>query len=99
MSESNDRTVVTVEIAGEEYTIRTEATPDYTRECAAFVNRTIDEIARYGSVVEAHKATMLAALALTDQLLQARSEVDRVRDELADRARKLTGLVQAKLGD
>lgn len=99
MSENNDRTVVTVEIAGEEYTIRTEATPDYTRECAAFVNRTIDEISQYGSVVEAHKATMLAALALTDQLLQARSEVDRVRDELADRARKLTGLVQAKLGD
>lgn len=87
MTES--RTVVTVEIAGDEYTIRADATPDYTRECARYVNRTLEQIMARGSLIEAHKSAILAAMALADQLFQARAEVESLRDELARKSARL----------
>lgn len=92
------RTVVTVEIAGEEYTIRTEATPDYTRECAAYVDAAIAQIERQGGLVEVHKAVILAALSLTDQLFQARAEVEELRSEMARLASDLASDIEAHLG-
>mgnify|MGYP006187741615 CR=1 FL=1 len=69
-----ERTVTTVEIAGEEYAIRSEASEDYTLECARLVNQAVSEIRSRGSLVEVHKAAILAAMALADQLLQARQQ-------------------------
>ena len=84
-----ERTVTTVEIAGEEYTIRSEASEGYTLECARLVNQTISEIRSRASLVEVHKAAILAAMALADQLLQARRDADRVRDEVARKSARL----------
>jgi cell division protein ZapA len=70
----SERTVTRVEIAGEEYTIRSEASEEYTLECARHVNETIDQIMSRGSLVEVHKAAILAAMALADQLFQCRDE-------------------------
>lgn len=86
---SDERTITTVEIAGEEYTIRTEASQEYTAECARLVNQTIAEIRSRGSLIEVHKAAILAALALADQLFQARDQRDQLHEELAQRASKL----------
>ncbi|HSH46772.1 MAG TPA: cell division protein ZapA [Longimicrobiales bacterium] len=86
---SDTRTVTTVEIAGEEYTIRSEASSDYTLECARLVNQTISEIRSRGSLVEVHKAAILAAMALADQLYQAREERDRLRSDVAERASRI----------
>jgi len=96
MSERGNRTVVTVVIAGEEYAIRADATPDYARECAAYVNRTIAEIERQGALVEVHKAAILAALALTDQLFQARAQVQALTEDSARLAAKLTADIEAR---
>jgi len=88
MGEQGKRSVVTVVIGGEEYLIRADATPDYTRDCADYVDRTIATIQERSKVIEGHKTAILAALALTDQLFQARAEIDRLReqvDKLADR--------------
>jgi cell division protein ZapA len=93
---SAERTVTTVEIAGEEYTIRSEASADYTVECARYVNDTLTQIMSRGSLVEAHKAAILAALALADQLFQARDEADRLRGTLADRAARLVEEIETK---
>src|SRR5690606_35133337 len=59
------KTIVTVEIAGEEYTIRSEATPDYTLQCARYLDETISQIERQSGLVEVQKAVILAALSLT----------------------------------
>jgi cell division protein ZapA len=67
---------VTVEIGGEEYSIRAQASADYTRECAAYVDRTLSEIMRQGSLIQVHKGAILAALALADELFQARTELE-----------------------
>jgi cell division protein ZapA (FtsZ GTPase activity inhibitor) len=91
------RTVTTIEIAGDEYTIRSGASRDYTLECARHVNETIREIMARGSLVEVHKAGILAALALADQLFQARAEMEAMRAELASRSARLVQEVEARL--
>lgn len=93
---SGERTVTTVEIAGEEYTIRTEASRDHTLECARYVNEAIGEIMSRGSLVEAHKAAILAALALADQLFQARREGSELRAAVAQNAARLLQEIEEK---
>ncbi|HSJ25626.1 MAG TPA: cell division protein ZapA [Longimicrobiales bacterium] len=98
MSQPSERNVVTVEIAGEEYAIRAQASPEYTRECAAYVDRTLAEIMRQGSLVQAHKGAILAALALADELFQTRAELESLRAEVTRRADGLVGEIEDRLG-
>lgn len=79
MSETVPKSAVTVEIAGELYTIRSAASPDYVRECAAYVDHTLGEVNRQSSVVESQRALILAALSLADQLFQTRAEAEALR--------------------
>ena len=93
----SERTVTRVRIAGDEYTIRSEASEDYTRECARYVNETIDQIMSRGTLVEAHKAAILAAMALADQLLQAREERDELRERVAVESEQLVQEIDARM--
>ncbi|MFW5951045.1 MAG: cell division protein ZapA [Gemmatimonadota bacterium] len=93
----SERTVTTVEIAGEEYTIRSEASREYTLECARYVNETIEQIMARGSLVEAHKAAILAAMALADQLFQAREETAALRAAVDGNAARLLEEIGEKL--
>jgi cell division protein ZapA len=91
------RSVVTVYIAGEEYSIRTEATAEYTRECATYVDRMVAEILSGGMLLQPHKAAILAALAITDQLFQAQREGDGLREELVLRSERLVTEIEVRL--
>lgn len=95
---SEQKNVVTVEIAGEEYALRSEATPEYTRRCAAHVDRVISEIVEQGTLVEGHKAAILAALSLTDELFQARRDAEMLRDEIARTAGRLADEIGEAVG-
>jgi cell division protein ZapA len=70
---SEKRSSVKVSIVGQEFTIRSDATPEHTREVAAYVDRTIRGIMQSGAVVESSKAAILAALQITDELFRVRS--------------------------
>lgn len=96
MTES-DRTVTRVEIAGDEYTIRTEASEAYARECARYVDEAIKEIMSRGGLVEAHKAAILAALALADQLFQARDAAESLRSGVAETSARLRAEIEEKV--
>jgi len=77
---------VKVTIVDEEYTIRSERDPDYTRQVAGYVDQAIRRVLHAGPMVESHKAAILAALALTDELFESRKQ----QQELAERLRMLT---------
>jgi cell division protein ZapA len=77
---------VSVRIAGEEHTIRADAEPEYLRACARHVDDRVAEIRGKGGLIETHKATILAALSIADELFQAREELERVRREAGTRA-------------
>ena len=71
MTSKNAKQVVRVTIVGEEYSIRSEATPEHTRAVAAYVDDAIRRVLNGGGVVEPRKAAILAALQITDELMQA----------------------------
>jgi cell division protein ZapA len=86
MAESNERTPVTVRIGGEDHTIRANVEPEYTRRCAAWVDDRITEIKNQLGLIESHKAAILAALSITDEMFQARAQMEEVLDSTAQRA-------------
>ena len=67
------RSSVKVTIVGQELTIRSDATPEHTREVAAYVDKAIRGIMNSGAVVESSRAAILAALQITDELFRARA--------------------------
>jgi cell division protein ZapA (FtsZ GTPase activity inhibitor) len=92
----SEHTVVTVQIAGEEYKLRAQATPEYTRECAEYLDRMIREI-RGQSSMEVERAAILAGLALTDQFFQAKRDAEHVRSEVVESAARLTAEIEKQL--
>lgn len=79
------KNAVKVMICDEQYSVRSERDPEYTREVAAHVDGAIRRVLQSGPLVESHKAAILAALALTDELFQSR----RQQRELAQRLRQM----------
>ncbi len=80
------KNAVKVVIVDEEYTVRSELDPEYTREVAAHVDAAIRRVLASGPLVESHKAAILAALAITDELFQSKKE----QVELARRLKALS---------
>ena len=72
------RNVVRVTIAGDEYPIRSDATPEHTRAVAAYLDKAIHRVLQSGSVVESHKAAILAAMQITDELFKERSDAEQL---------------------
>jgi cell division protein ZapA (FtsZ GTPase activity inhibitor) len=99
MSEAGHKHVVTVEIAGEEYTLRVLATPEHARECAALVDDAIAQALQHGALVQSQKAAILAALSLADQLLRTREELDALRGETSRFATRLARDLETRLAD
>jgi len=95
MNESERRPAVTVRIAGEEHTIRANAEPEYMRSCSRYVDERISEIRNKGGLIETHKATILAALSISDELFQARDELATLRQEVASHAAELASRLHA----
>ena len=89
---SGKRNVVRVTISGEEYPIRSDATPEHTRAVARYVDRAIRQVLAGGTVIETHKAAILAALSITDELFKEREASSALASEmraLADELRPL----------
>jgi cell division protein ZapA len=85
----NARSAVRVTIGGEEYSVKSELPPEYTREVAAYLDAALKRVRDSMPSVESHKAAVLAALAITDELFQAR----RGDREIADRLEGLSAEV------
>lgn len=62
---------VKVTIVGEEYTIRSDEPAEHTRAVAKYVDETIRGVMNAGATVESHKAAILAALQITDELFKS----------------------------
>jgi cell division protein ZapA len=84
---------VRVTIVGEEYTIRSDSTPEHTRAVAEYVDRAIRDVMNNGNVGETRKAAILAALQITDELFRARAEAE----EIAEGMRQLSSELRRRL--
>jgi len=89
---SGKRHAVRVTIAGEEYPIRSDASPDHTKAVARYVDQAVRQVLASGTVVETHKAAILAALQITDELFREREAAGLLADRmtgLGDELRRL----------
>jgi cell division protein ZapA len=90
---SQAKNAVKVTIGGEEFTVRSELPPEYTREVATYLDAALKRVRDSMPMVETHKAAILAALAITDELFQARRGDRQVADRLIRMADEYTRLL------
>ena len=70
---TSPRPAVRVVIGGDEFAVRSELPEEYTREVAQYVDNALRHVRESLPNVEAHKAAILTALSITDELFQARA--------------------------
>jgi len=80
---SGKRHVVRVNIVGEEYSIRSDVSPEHTRAVADYLDRAIRAITSGSGVVEIHKGAILAALQITNELFEARAAAAQSAEEMS----------------
>jgi len=90
---SAPKNAVRVFIGGEEFTVRSELPPEYTREVAAYLDAALKRVRDSMPMVETHKAAILAALAITDELFQARRTDREIAGRLSGMADDLARLL------
>ncbi len=76
------RSTVRVTIVGEEYAIRSPTDPEHTRAVASYVDAAIRKILESGSVVESHKAAILAAMQIAGELFAEREAASALATEI-----------------
>ena len=92
------RNAVRVTIGGEEYTVRSELPPEYTREVAAYLDAALKRVRDAAPALELHKAAILAALAITDELFQARRGDTDQAERISALVEEFARLVPARRG-
>lgn len=92
------RQAVKVTIGGEEFTVRSELPPEYTQEVAAYYDRLLRDIRKSLPTVEAHKVAVLAGLAVTDELFQARRGDADLAGKVTTLAEEFARLVPSRRG-
>ncbi len=85
---------VTVKIAGESHTLRSGVSPEHTREVAAYLDNTVRRMG-VPAAMEPHRAVLLAAMTVTDELFRARRELEELRSEVSSRAEAVAGRLDA----
>ena len=99
MAKSSANEPVTVRIGGEDHTIRANVEPEYTRRCAKWVDDRISEIRGQLGLIESHKAAILAALSITDELFQSLSEAEELKGSAAQQAKDLALKLEGVLAE
>jgi cell division protein ZapA len=90
--------VVSVEIHGQQYPIRSGLDPAYVAELAAYVDEKIHAAMRETPAGDTLKLAVLAALNIADEYFRARDEQQRGHDSIADRASELERMLDLALG-
>jgi cell division protein ZapA len=90
--------VVTVEINGQRYAIRSELPPEYVVELAAYVDERMRAAARETTAADAVKVAVLAALNIADEYFGCRQATTADSGRLRERAATLERLLDGVLG-
>ena len=93
-----DTRVVTVEIHGHEYPMRSGLDPAYVAELASFVDAKMRLASRETVTGDTLKIAVLAALNIADECFRLQEEDRRRRDSIANRAEELERMLDLALG-
>lgn len=87
------RTLVKIQVGGEELQLRTELSPEYAREVAEHFDDALRRIRTASPSLEAYKAAILAGLAVTDELFRARATDRELAERMAAKAAEIGRLL------
>ena len=87
---------VELKILGQTLTVRTEASPDYIRSLARFLEDRVGGL-RTGGVRDAQTALILAALDIADELFRAREDLTRRDCDVGERIGALVTLLEQQV--
>lgn len=93
-----DSRVVTVEIHGQQYPIRSGLDPAYVAELAAYLDAKMTAAARETTAGDTIKIAVLAALNIADECFRVQAEERRRRDSITARAEELERMLDLALG-
>jgi cell division protein ZapA (FtsZ GTPase activity inhibitor) len=88
---------IRVQIHGNEYPVRADTDPEYTRSVAAYVDRKMTEIASDQSLVSSTKIAILAAIHIADELFQERHKREETMNDVAERALQISEVLAREL--
>jgi len=91
--------VVSVEINGMRYPIRSHLDPAYIADLAAYVEQKMTLAARETPAGDTLKIAVLAALNIADECFRAREEESAQRTDVTARARELERMLDLALAD
>ena len=89
--------VVTVEIAGQRYPVRSGLDPGYVAELAGYVDKKMRAAAESAPAIDTLGLAVLVALNLADEYFRARQNETSSHGELHERALRLEQLVDQAL--
>ncbi len=95
---SSDSRVVTVEIGGQRYPIRSALDPAYVTQLAAYLDQKMQLAARETTSGDTLKVAVLAALNVADELFRARAAEGSVQHHWQRKAEELERLVDQIIG-
>lgn len=98
MTDGGEKSTVRLTIFGEEYAIRSDMDGEYTRSCAKHVDDAVQDAHVKGQVAEPHRAAVLAALQITDELFRERQTVSEHSATVLERLRALRERVDEVVG-
>ena len=87
---------VRVRILGEEYTLRTDASPERARAIAQYFDRAVRQVLTGGHVAETHRAAILAGLQITGELFEARDAAEELTASLRSLAHEVRQVADAE---
>ena len=88
MSQGDNINRVNVKIFGEEYTMKSSASPDYMKRLAQYVDEKMIQINYSNNRLDLNKIAVLMAINMADELFQARKDL-RELEELLDKRTSL----------
>lgn len=97
MAETPNAVSLTVEIGGEKYAIRSTADREDIERCARYLDENISEVHRRAGLMDAYKATILAALSITAQYFEAQADLADLRERMVLGSSSLAEEVEAEL--
>ena len=83
---------IEVTILGQKYTIKGDASEDYIKGLASFVDERLKEVHNSSPGISPLKAAILASLNIADELHKLKEAQENITKNIEERANALTGL-------
>jgi cell division protein ZapA len=90
---------VTVEVAGQKFSLKTDGDEAYIKSLAEFVSDKITEARASGRTFSTHALAILAAMNIADDLFQARTGVAAFKDRVRKKSRRILDLLDGQQVD